>query len=234
MSVNDDVLKVAVNSDDLEVLIANEQEDELLLTPDETETTDENGAKRAAAKARQFKHMQISLEAPGEEFNDIDDDDDDDGGGGDGGEKKEEEIQNQLSLLNQRSESQNENQIDDSKLFYEKEQSFDFNVSGVSDKNEEEEKIYNNNNAAADENLNNNNSNNIYSNDSDIDPASAQAAMPQQQQMNDGDDRKLLNAQLLSDFKYLYKNTRYFVIKSNNHENVNLAKEKVKHKNKNL
>lgn len=32
---------------------------------------------------------------------------------------------------------------------------------------------------------------------------------------------------LLADMRYIYKNTRYFLIKSNNYENVNLAKAKV-------
>ena len=35
-----------------------------------------------------------------------------------------------------------------------------------------------------------------------------------------------LTPQLSADFKYLYRNTRYFVIKSFNYENVNIAKEK--------
>lgn len=36
-----------------------------------------------------------------------------------------------------------------------------------------------------------------------------------------------LDANLLTDMKYLFKNTRYFLIKSNNYENVHLAKTRV-------
>lgn len=47
----------------------------------------------------------------------------------------------------------------------------------------------------------------------------------QQQPTNDGN--LSLDQALVDDMKYLFKNTRYFVIKSNNYENVNLAKAKV-------
>ena len=39
--------------------------------------------------------------------------------------------------------------------------------------------------------------------------------------------QQIINDILINDLKYLFKNTRYFLIKSNNYENVNLAKHKV-------
>jgi hypothetical protein len=39
--------------------------------------------------------------------------------------------------------------------------------------------------------------------------------------------QQIINDILINDLKYLFKNTRYFLIKSNNYENVNLAKNKV-------
>ena len=35
-----------------------------------------------------------------------------------------------------------------------------------------------------------------------------------------------IDESILTDMKYLFKNTRYFLIKSNNFDNVNLAKQK--------
>ena len=39
--------------------------------------------------------------------------------------------------------------------------------------------------------------------------------------------QQIINDILINDLKYLFKNTRYFLIKSNNYQNVNLAKHKV-------
>lgn len=43
---------------------------------------------------------------------------------------------------------------------------------------------------------------------------------------NNNENSSKIDENVLSEMKYLYKNTRYFLIKSNNYENVNLAKEK--------
>ncbi len=46
--------------------------------------------------------------------------------------------------------------------------------------------------------------------------------------------KSIIEEPILNDInKYLFKNTRYFLIKSNNYENVNLAKQKVSNLNKN-
>ena len=44
---------------------------------------------------------------------------------------------------------------------------------------------------------------------------------------NPVDSKSIIDEAILADLKYLFKNTRYFLIKSNNYENVNLAKLKV-------
>ena len=44
---------------------------------------------------------------------------------------------------------------------------------------------------------------------------------------NQVDSKSIIDEAILADLKYLFKNTRYFLIKSNNYENVNLAKLKV-------